>query len=579
MPLPPNLGKDRAPTETVAQFDALLRQAGFCPEERSWLNPVPGAHSLHLRDADCPLIFTNGKGPDPDAARASALGEMVERLATGYSFADFYLGPDPGDSGFVHTPEERVFAVPDDDHVPSGLFGDSLEAVYDPLGELGASHLAEFNTGTGDVIRALPFRSMHTDAAEPVWLPANLLNNLYASNGLSAGNTPEEAQVQGLAEIFERAVKGRIIAEGIAPPCVPDTTLACYPNIEGGLRALAEAGFGAWPVDASLGGRFPVMGVILLNPKDGGVFASFGAHPDMGLALERALTELLQGRDLDQLGGFPGPTSDLDEAADPNNLELHFIDSSGVVPWRCLRATPDHPFVTWGGTGDNRTDRERLLERLTGLGHTAYLAEFPHLGAYACRIVVPGLSEVYPRDELVVNNANEGARLRPILLDLPHRTADDWAALYAMLEERGFSDFQPVAELIGLAPEPGSPWQRLRVGELKALLALALDWPEEAREWTAWTLAAGEPAPERARLLRASHALLDLKIGAGDWGDYRPALAALFGEYVLLNAEAAVEGQRLFPGLDFPGAGMAGWQRHWSLLEAHGHIKHAQTQA
>jgi len=71
------------------------------------------------------------------------------------------------------------------------------------------------------------------------------------------------------------------------------------------VRALRAAGFGILVKDASLGGQYPVMNVTLLNPHDQGCFSSFGAHPRFEIALERALTELLQGRALDTLNEFP----------------------------------------------------------------------------------------------------------------------------------------------------------------------------------------------------------------------------------------------------------------------------------
>ena len=64
---------------------------------------------------------------------------------------------------------------------------------------------------------------------------------------------------------------------------------------------MRNAGFGILVKDASLGGQYPVMNVTLLNPGDQGCFSSFGAHPRFAIALERALTELLQGRALDAL--------------------------------------------------------------------------------------------------------------------------------------------------------------------------------------------------------------------------------------------------------------------------------------
>ncbi len=60
-------------------------------------------------------------------------------------------------------------------------------------------------------------------------------------------------------------------------------------------------------------------------------FASFGAHPDFGVALERTVTELLQGRSLKDLDVFTPPTFDDEEVAEHANLETHFIDSSGLI--------------------------------------------------------------------------------------------------------------------------------------------------------------------------------------------------------------------------------------------------------
>jgi hypothetical protein len=130
-------------------------------------------------------------------------------------------------------------------------------------------------------------------------------------------------------------------------PDVPEEVIARYPGIAAGVKALREAGFGILVKDASLGGRYPVMNVTLLHPKDQGVFPSFGAHPRFEIALERALTELLQGRSLESLGNFPEPGFDMEEIAAVANLEIHFVDSSGVVSWNFLSEKPDHEFADW----------------------------------------------------------------------------------------------------------------------------------------------------------------------------------------------------------------------------------------
>lgn len=74
-------GKDASLEASIATLQSKLLALGFHIEERSWLNPVEGVWSVHIRDRDCPILFTNGKGGTELAARASALGEYFERLS------------------------------------------------------------------------------------------------------------------------------------------------------------------------------------------------------------------------------------------------------------------------------------------------------------------------------------------------------------------------------------------------------------------------------------------------------------------------------------------------------------------
>lgn len=62
-----------------------------------------------MRDRDCPILFTNGKGATRLACLASALGEFFERLSTNYCWTHFYLGPDVAERKHVHYPQEKWF--------------------------------------------------------------------------------------------------------------------------------------------------------------------------------------------------------------------------------------------------------------------------------------------------------------------------------------------------------------------------------------------------------------------------------------------------------------------------------------
>jgi ribosomal protein S12 methylthiotransferase accessory factor len=343
---------------------------------------------------------------------------------------------------------------------PADLLTPELQAFYNPEGSIPAESLIDMNTGHyGRGICAIPYVRQR-DGAE-VFFPVNIISNLYVSNGMSAGNTQNEARAQALSEILERHVKFKVIAEGLCLPDVPEAVIARYPTIAAGIQGLREAGFGILVKDASLGGQYPVICVTMLNPRDQGVFASFGAHPRFEIALERALTELLQGRALEALDGFPPPGFDLDEVASAPNIEIHFVDSSGIVHWDFFGDTPDFDFVDWNfndlESGSTADDYTWLAQRIHADGHDIYIADFDHLGVYACRILVPGMSEIYPVDDLEWENNSNGAVVRPAVVNLAELDDDQCGQLLDILNELNIADEKPVAALIGLAPDAGSP--------------------------------------------------------------------------------------------------------------------------
>jgi ribosomal protein S12 methylthiotransferase accessory factor len=164
-----------------------------------------------------------------------------------------YWGEDIANAPFVHYPDERWFKPGKDDALPAGILDEYCLDIYDPDGELRGSHLIDTNSGNVERgIVSLPY--VRQSDGETVYFPSNLIENLYASNGMSAGNTLAEAQVQCLSEIFERAVKREILEGELALPDVPQEVLAKYPGILAGIQGLEEQGFPVLVKDASLGG-------------------------------------------------------------------------------------------------------------------------------------------------------------------------------------------------------------------------------------------------------------------------------------------------------------------------------------
>ncbi|MHB0991554.1 MAG: 30S ribosomal protein S12 methylthiotransferase accessory factor YcaO [Burkholderiales bacterium] len=558
------IGKDAALETTITALQTRLAALDFSIEERSWLNPVSDVWSVHIRDSDCPLLFTNGKGASKLAALASALGEFFERLGTHYFWTHYYLGNTIAQQPFVHFPQERWFPVDEDGAWPEEILNTALREFYDPDYAIDAGALIDRNSGNAARgICALPYRRASDN--ETCWFPVNIIGNLYVSNGMAAGNTAAEARTQALSEILERHVKFRVIREGLCLPDVPESIIGRYPGIAKSIAELRAAGFGILVKDATLGGNYPVMNVTMLHPHDQGCFASFGAHPRFEVALERALTELLQGRDLDALAGFHEPGFDMEEIADPQNLEIHFVDSSGIISWRFLSDRPDFAFADWDFRGTTTEEFGWLCGLIHKTGHDIYIADYAELGVYSCRIIVPGMSEIYPVDDLEWDNNSVANELRPAILNLSRLNDDECRALLDALNELGITDQQPVAPFIGLAAEPDSHWKDLRIGELKTLLALALTDTEATLEGCDWIRSFAQINADRRKLYRCISTLLTMD----DAEPYRASLELLYGENTVRQARALLGGKNRFMELGAPGMDLDGCELHQRLLAAY----------
>jgi len=566
------VGKDLPLEQTIANMSTILANLGIKIEIASWRNLIPNVWSLHIRDAHSPMCFTNGKGATKESALASALGEYIERLSNNHFYAGAYWGEDIANAAFVHYPHERWFKPGKKDALPPELLDEYCRQIYNPDGELRASHLIDTNSGNRERgICALPF--VRQSDQEVVYFPVNLIENLFVSNGMSAGNTLAEAQVQCLAEIFERAVKRDIIEREIALPDVPQAVLDQYPSIMAGIQSLEEQGFPVLVKDASLGGVYPVMCVTLMNPRTGGVFASFGAHPSFEVALERSLTELLQGRSFDGLNDLPPPTFVSEAVTEPNNFVEHFIDSSGIVSWRFFSAKSDYAFVEWDftskGTKTNVEEAETLFGILKNINKESYVAVYDQLGATACRILVPGYSEVYPIEDLIWDNTNKALLFREDILNLLSLDDASLADLLDRLENNELDEYGDIATLIGIEFDENTVWGQLTVLELKLLIHLALKQWDEAQELVGAFLQYNDNTVDRKLFYQALDAALAIHLDDElTMSNYTHNLRRMFGDDKMDAVLGSIDGSVRFYGLTPTSLKLEGLDRHQRLLDS-----------
>jgi ribosomal protein S12 methylthiotransferase accessory factor len=566
-------GKDLPLEQTIANMSGILAKLGIKIEIASWRNLIPNVWSLHIRDAHSPMCFTNGKGSTKESALASALGEYIERLSNNHFYAGAFWGEEIANGPFVHYPNERWFKPGSKDALPKEILDEYCLNIFNPDGELRGSHLIDTNSGNIERgICSLPY-IRQTDG-ETVYFPSNLIENLYVSNGMSAGNTLAEAQVQCLSEIFERAVKREIIEGEIALPDVPQSVLAKYPGILAGIQSLEEQGFPILVKDASLGGVYPVMCVTLMNPRTGGVFASFGAHPSLEVALERSLTELLQGRSLEGLNDLPPPTFASEAVTEPNNFVEHFIDSSGIVSWRFFSAHSDYDFVEWDfsakGEDSNAQEAATLFGILKSIGKEAYVAVYDQLGAIACRILVPGYSEIYPIEDLVWDNTNKALLFRADILNLHQLDDVKLSKLLEKLENNELDEYGDIATLIGIEFDENTPWGQLTVLELKLLINLALKRFEQAQELVGAFLQYNDNTVERKLFYQALNAALEIMLDDDlELNDFLLNLRRMFGIDRMDAVLGSVNGNVRFFGLTPTSTQLEGLERHHRLIDSY----------
>ncbi len=576
-------GKDLPLEETIANMSGILAGLGMKIEISSWRNIVPNVWSLHIRDAQSPMCFTNGKGSTKESALASALGEFIERLNCNFFYNDQFWGEEIANAEFVHYPDEKWFQPGPNGELPKEILDEYTLAIYNPDDELLGTHLYDTNSGnTARGICSLPF--VRQSDGEVVYFPSNLIENLYLSNGMSAGNTLAEAQVQCLSEIFERAVKREILEGEIALPDVPAEVLAKYPRIVEGIKGLEEQGFPVLVKDASLGGQYPVMCVTLMNPRTGGVFASFGAHPKLEVALERSLTELLQGRSFEGLNDLPKPTFSSNAVTEPNNFVEHFIDSSGVVSWRFFSAKSDYDFVEWDfssqGEHANADEAAQMFNILEEMGKEAYMAVYQHLGATACRILVPDYSEVYLVEDLIWDNTNKALLFREDILNLHRLDEEQLEALAERLEEVEVDDYTDITTLIGVEFDDNTVWGQLTILELKLLIYIALQEFEEAKELVEQFLQYNTNTVERGLFYQCLNVVLEVELDDElDLNNYETNFRRMFGDERMDAVIGSMDGSIRFYGLTETNMQLEGLDRHLRLIESYKKLHAARAKA
>ena len=514
------LSKTASLEDSISSMQNALQNIGAKYSLSHQKHPMEYCYSVNIASKEAPKhIYANGKGSCEKASLASAFGEYIERLQTNMFFSDFYL------------PNMKYFPDQKEINFGNDYLDDYLKTLYNPNDELYDEDMVDFNSDFEDKIITLPFTEIATQSI--TYFPINLLNTLYVSNGLASGNSPKEAQVQALSEICERYVKIEIIKNGYSLPSYPKDIINKFDKLSSSIKSLENAGYIIDVLDASFEGKFPVTAISLINPNTSTLFVSFGAHPILEVALDRTMTELMQGRDLNNLDDFEIPTFDDSLVNDSSNIESHYIDSNGKLSFEFLSSKKTFKFTSWEYSGSNCDDEYLYLTNLIyALDKKIYLREYDYLGFYSCQVIVPSFSEVYPIDDLIYNNKNRAKQIRSMILNYQDIDSEEILDAISALE-----DTIDVGSYIGVIFE--TPFTLL---EFKAQLYLSMRSFEEAKEILQFS---------SNKIAKIVYELLIMKEQKKRFENYEDGLYKIFGQENVLKANDIIKGKDTLINLNF----------------------------
>ena len=382
--------KDDSPVNTVNRIKQILKTCGIETTEKWNESGVPNCYSLRVSVFGT-VFGVNGKGVTKEFALASGYGELMERLQLGRIFS--------ADQQKENTHED---IQADDVTVPAMKLLERNHKWYTAYVKLlkersgiemsEEAFLAQYCNQEGNV-QATPFYCVNSCTTE--YLPTELLNTTYSTNGCAAGNSMEEAIVQAISETVERNFSNRILAEEIAVPDIPEEVLQSCKISYQSIIFLRENGFRVTVKDCSLGTKFPVACVCLIDQKTGKYHTHFGAYPHFEIALQRALTEAFQGRNIRKIAKFD-KFFPLKEGMNKENLRRQLVmGASEKKPEFFLPSAVAYEKLP-GFEGKN--SRELLAECIhffRELGYDLLIRDYSCLGFPTYQVIIPGFSEAF----------------------------------------------------------------------------------------------------------------------------------------------------------------------------------------
>lgn len=337
------------------------------------------SYRLAISENDDYTIGTNGKGMTPLYAQASAYAEMMERFQ---NRVVIYPNPANYSSNFMYFPDEKKRRLNKEEansitkrFTPrvfphNGIEVDSFDCIF------------------------LPFFHVNTQSVSE--LPYSLIRWVNGSNGMCAGNIPEEAMIQGFNEIFERYSLQEMYLRKLTPPNIPNCFFEGTNILKNLERMRNEYGMDYVIKDCSLGEGFPVVGLLVYNEDKSKYIIQLGSDLSLEVALERCFTEIFQGHTARTLD-FENEINSCETLDLFNEFKRSLVYGRGRMPAEFFKDQPSYTFNTFSylPAGNNfKEDFSNIINWLKNNGYDIYIRDNSFMGFPTYHICIPGLSDI-----------------------------------------------------------------------------------------------------------------------------------------------------------------------------------------
>ena len=383
--------KDASPMATVEKIKKILADHEIETDEVWHETTVPYcfALSVKIRNAS---FSVNGKGMDREFALASAYGELMERLQLGFTGASS-LQKD----GTTSLEDSNTVFVSGQSLLEDLPRYQRLSERYGKImgNALLPQSLVQGFTEENGLVSCVPCYEL-TRGVRTVF-PNKIRMRVYGSNGCAAGNTMEEAIVQAISELVERYNQSYISFHDIAAPEVPEEVLRSCTAAYGIIQYVRSKGYRVTIKDCSLGKGFPVVCAVFVHEKTGKYHTNFGAYPVFEIALQRALTESFQGRDLDTIAEFEKIVWDHRTIKPLDHLSGDFFKGSSPKSANFFFGRPAYEYDpdSFFKGGTNLELLKECIDHFKAQGYEILVYDSSTLGFPTCQVVIPGYSEIF----------------------------------------------------------------------------------------------------------------------------------------------------------------------------------------